>query len=1007
VASSGEVYSRAVPVCVSCGHENSARAKFCEECGFLLGAVPPRAQLQRKTVTVLFCDLAGSTALGETIDAERLRAVLASYFERMRTIVERHGGTVEKFIGDAVMAVFGVPIVHEDDALRAVRSANEMRNALPALGLEGRVGVMTGEVVAGTVERLATGDAVNVAARLEAAATLGEVLLGEPTLALVRDAVDVEPVEPLELKGKSEPVPAYRLIRVRDIPERLHESRFVGRAHELALVGASWRRVRDAPRCELLTIVGEAGMGKARLVDEAVASIDATVVRGRCPPYGDGITYWPIVAVLRQLDVLPEEDAAAEAIRSLLGESNAATSPQEIAWAFRRTLEQAALTRPIVVVFDDIQWGEETFLDLIEHVAHLSSGTSILLLCLARPELTELRPDWPVAHRLEPLGDEPVHEIIPPELPGELRERIARSAGGNPLFIEEMLAVADEAGRDVAVPPTLQALLAARLDQLPAPERSVLECGSIEGEIFHRGAVQALALDADGTAPQLDALVRKQLLRRDKPLLAGEDGFRFRHLLIRDAAYDGLAKQLRADLHERFASWLERYGTELVELDELLGYHLERAWRYRVELGTRDDALAARAGDLLATAGLRAADRADVPAAIKLLTRAVALVPASDHSRAKLLLQLGYAHYDAGALEEANALFAETSSVADSEQPELASRAVVGLLAVSIMSGRGPVLAEVLDGIEREIARLQELDDPIGLAEAYREAAKAQSHLGRTEHADRSFEQALVHARRCDNRRIEADVLVWRLAMQCWGYLPAGVGLRITDELVEQRRGGMAEAFALVVRGRYRAIQGDLDEGRADIEAGRALIREFGADFYVAGSGNEQGKCELEAGEPAAAETVLREAYEMLEQMGSVAVSATVAAMLARTLVEQGRLDEADRFAKIAEETATADDPLTHFGWRSVRSLVLARRGDLVGGEMLAREAVAIAERTDFLEDHAAALLALAEIMALGGRKDEGRAAIERAIKLYERKESVVGVERARTRLRGLCSTAG
>jgi len=245
-----------VLVCASCGHENSEGAKFCEECGFSFAAVPVRANEQRKTVTVLFCDLAGSTALSETLDPERLRALLARYFESMKAIVERHGGSVEKFIGDAVMAAFGVPVLHEDDALRAVRSAVEMRDSLPELGLRGRIGVMTGEVVTGTQERLATGDAVNVAARLEQAARPGEVLVGQPTLALVRDAVEVEPVEPLELKGKAEPVPAYRLLRVREAPERLHEARFVGRERELAILREAWDRVQAEQRCELVTLVG-------------------------------------------------------------------------------------------------------------------------------------------------------------------------------------------------------------------------------------------------------------------------------------------------------------------------------------------------------------------------------------------------------------------------------------------------------------------------------------------------------------------------------------------------------------------------------------------------------------------------------------------------------------------------------------------------------------------------------------------------------------------------------
>ena len=512
-----------MPVCPSCGHDNREGAKFCEACGFSFAVSPARAKEQRKTVTVLFCDLTGSTALGETLDPERLRALLARYFEAMKAIVERHGGSVEKFIGDAVMAVFGVPLLHEDDALRELRSAVEMRDALPELGLEGRIGVMTGEVVTGTEERLATGDAVNVAARLEQAAQPGEVLVGQSTLVLVRDAAEVEPVEPLVLKGKAEPVRAYRLLRVREAPERRHEAPFVGRERELALVREAWERVRAGRRCELVTVIGDAGVGKSRLVAEVLASVEAAVVRGRCLPYGEGITYWPVVEVLKQLDLLPPEEAAAAAIRSLLGESEAATSAEEIAWAFRKTLEQAAAERPLVVVFDDIQWGEETFHDLIEHVALLSSDASILLLCIARPELSELHPAWPVTLRLEPLGDKDVEELIAERILGELRAKITRAAGGNPLFIEEMLAMAEEEEGEVVVPPTLQALLAARLDQLETAERSVLERGAIEGEIFHRGAVQALAADETQVTPRLAALVRKELIRPDTPQLAGED----------------------------------------------------------------------------------------------------------------------------------------------------------------------------------------------------------------------------------------------------------------------------------------------------------------------------------------------------------------------------------------------------------------------------------------------------------------------------------------------------
>jgi len=455
-----------VIVCRSCGQENPDGARFCNACATPLAAAAP-AREQRKTVTVLFCDLTGSTALGESVDPEALRALLARYFERMKGIVESHGGSVEKFIGDAVMAVFGVPQVHEDDALRAVRAAVEMREALPGLGLQARIGVTTGEVVTGTEERLATGDAVNVAARLEQAAEPGDVLVGGPTLALVRDAVEVEPFEPLALKGKAGPVAASRLVRVLDARQRRHEALFVGRERELALVRDAWERVRVAQRCELVTIVGDAGVGKSRLIAEALASFEGTVVHGRCLPYGEGITYWPVVEVLKQLDVLPEQEAAAVAIRSLLGETEAATSAEELAWAFRKTLEQAATERPLVVVFDDVHSGEETFLDLIEHVALLSSGASILLLCIARPEFVERRPAWPVTLRLEPLDEDDVEELMPDRIAGELREKITRAAGGNPLFIGEMAQAATALGvipgRDLLVANSARAFSEAAL----------------------------------------------------------------------------------------------------------------------------------------------------------------------------------------------------------------------------------------------------------------------------------------------------------------------------------------------------------------------------------------------------------------------------------------------------------------------------------------------------------------------------------------------------------------
>jgi class 3 adenylate cyclase len=670
-----------VTACATCGFALDPAAKFCPECGTPVAA--SSSHEQRKTVTVLFCDLTGSTALGERLDPEALRALLARYFEQMKAIVERHGGSVEKFIGDAVMAIFGVPTLHEDDALRAARAAVEMRDALPELGLQGRIGVMTGEVVTGTAERLATGDPVNVAARLEAAAQPGEVLIGEPTLALVHDAVEVGPVRMLELKGKSQPVPAYLLLNARSAPERQHAARFVGRQRELATVRDIWQRVVDGPLCELVTIVGDAGVGKSRLVAEVLSSVDATILRGRCLPYGEGITYTPVVEVLKQLDRLPPDPGAAAAVRSLLGESTAVTSADEIAWAFRKTLEHAAAERPLVLVFDDIQWGEATFHELIEHVALLSTGAAILLLCIARPELGERHPTWPVTLRLQPLDDGHVEELIPDRIAGDLRERIVRAAGGNPLFIEEMLAVAQEADGEVVVPPTLQALLAARLDQLESGERSVLERGAVEGEVFHRGAVQALAPDEAHVTPRLAALVRKNLIRPDQSQIEGEDGFRFRHLLSRDAAYRALPKATRADLHARFAAWLEEHGAGLVELDAIVGYHLEQACRYRAELGMPvDGMLTAGARSRLAAAGHRAKLWLDNAAAVSLLKRAIAFVPAGEIDRAselELVDSLFETGDGAGVLRWV-ASFIERASAAGDRISELCGRIKEGVL---------------------------------------------------------------------------------------------------------------------------------------------------------------------------------------------------------------------------------------------------------------------------------------------------------------------------------------
>jgi tetratricopeptide (TPR) repeat protein len=878
-----------------------------------------------------------------------------------------------------------------------------MREAFAGLGIEGRIGLSTGEVVAGTEERLATGDAVNVAARLEQAAQPGEMLVDEPTLALVREAVEVEPVEPLELKGKTKPVHAYRLLGVRDATERRHDARFVGRERELALLREAWERVRTEQSCELVTVVGEAGVGKSRLVAELLASIDATVVRGRCLPYGEGITYWPVVEVLKQLDLMPEEEAAAALIRSLLGETDGATSAEEIAWAFRKTVEQAAAERPVAVVFDDIQWGEEPFRDLIEHVALLSTGRSILLLCIARPELTERRPDWPVTLRLEPLGDEAVDELIPERLSGDLREQVARAAGGNPLFIAEMLAMAGEGEGEVVVPPNLRALLAARLDQLGASERGVLERGAIEGEIFHRGAVQALDPDESQVTPRLAGLVRKELIRPERPLLPGEDGFRFRHLLIRDAAYDALPKATRAELHGRFASWLEQRGADLVELDELLGYHLEQACSYRAELGMpRDDEQAATATRRLAASGHRASLRQDYGAAVSLFERAAALVP-PDGIDLALETELGEALFWMGrkdeALRRADAL-AERASAAGDRVGELCGRILGTVIRLDLEpEGAREKLAAL---VEQALPIFEAAGDDLALYIAYIALGELADKDGQVDSVLEANEQAFAHARQAGH--LPPGALATGSSCRFFGTTPLSELLAWLDENEPPAR---RDHFLRAYRAGTLAMLGRFDEARTILAETRAELAERGAGVLLANiTAYESAMVELLAGDPAAAAEFGAEGWRLYLELGEQRFLPFIAGNRAQALYALDRLDEADAWAGRAAELGTSDDTWKEMLWRQAKAKVLARRGEHAEAERLAREAVAMCDETDMLNAQGDVYADRGEVLVLAGKPDEAAAALEEAQRRYERKGNVVSANRVQARLEELREAA-
>ena len=991
--------------CAVCGYEAAGSFRFCPECG---AQADGRAREQRKVVTVLFCDVAGSTALGESLDAEALRALLARYFERMKSIVEHHGGVVEKFIGDAVMAVCGLPTVHEDDAVRALRAAADMQLALPELGIQGRIGVCSGEVVTGTEERLATGDVVNVAARLQQAAQPGETLLDETTLRLARDAVEVEPVEPLTLKGKREPVPAWRLIAVSTVAaERRFDSLLVGRESELAALAEAWERARDEPGCELVTVVGSAGVGKSRLAAEFLAAADATVVRGRCLSYGEGITYWPVVEVLTQLEAQRSraelDPLAVDALAALLGEGGT-SSTDEIAWAFRKLLEAVAAEAPLVAVFDDIQWGEDVLLDLLEHVAFLSTGAPILLLCMGRPELLDRRSGWGGVLRLQPLAPDDAEALMEErfgaqELGADVRERILRAAGGNPLFVEEMAAMVQASGDDeVEVPPTLHALVAARLDQLDRPQRSVLERGSVEGEVFHQSVVQALTQEQSRLTSELTALVRKELIRPDRPLFAGEDAFRFRHLLMRDAAYEGLPKAERAELHEQFADWLEEHGTELVELDELLGYHLEQAYRYLQQLGQPDAdgrTLAARAGERLELAGNRAILRQDYDAGLNLLERAADLLP-DERRHPRFEVDLGWARVNTG-----HGAAAVSGLVEAADRAAAAGNRIAELGLRLEQANLESVLEPPTDGTARRLRELAEQGLPVfeaagdewGLTVACGSLLVADLVDARSQ-ADiaAAAERVVVHARRADDRLWIDWGEVQQVIAQYYGATPVEECLRWLGEHPEVERQSV-----LPHRDRLLAMVGRFDEAHRLLAGVADRVAELGAVRVQTWLALRRFDIAMLEGDAAGAEAAAREACETAHASGELGNFMWFCCNLAQSLLGLGRDDEAEQWLERGRETAPSEERLPQILWRQARAKVLARRGELEEGERLAREAVALGAETDMLNAHADTLVDLAEVLALAGQ--DARAELEQALALYERKGNLVMAERTRSRL--------
>ncbi len=919
-------------ICSSCGTQNPEGQRFCGGCGSKLDAI--LIHEVRKTITALFCDLVGSTALGEEHDPEVLRPVLVRYFDEMRTTIERHGGRVEKFIGDAIAAVFGLPIAHEDDALRAARAAIEMQGRLVVLNedspipLVARIGVTTGEVLVPADDKPIVGDAMNTASRLETAAAPGEVLIGEPTYRLIRDAVVTEQMESLELKGKVELVAAYRLVGVASISPirtRRLDAPMVGRSRETVLLAQAFERAVSDRSCQLFTVLGAAGAGKSRLVEEFLGTLEvAEVLQGRCLPYGDGITYYPVVEAIKGAlgladfddeatvnerihgSVGTEEhvDAITANLAKLLGAGEGG-SPEETFWAVRRFFEVRGRDQPLVVVFDDIHWGEETFLDLIEHIADWSRDAQILLLCMARPDLLDERPAWSggktnaTTISLAPLTERETSELIDhllgeAGLPSQVRARIAEVAEGNPLFVEEMFRMliddglltqdgdgwvpsADLAG--VSIPPTISALLSARLDRLSNPERQVIERAAIEGRVFHRSAAIQLLPETDKAAvdQQLKSLMRKELISPERSSLPGEDAYRFRHLLIRDAAYDRIPKRTRADLHETFAGWLEQIaGDRIAEQEEIVGYHLETAHALRLELGLDDDLthrLAATASKHLDAAARRALLRGDSQGALSLAERAHGLLSVDDPGRSLAIRTLARALDAAVAFERSAQVYEEGLAFAFATGDRALDGFIRSHQALDLMmqGTRESTLDEIRETVTASVSVAEELGDAEGLGNSLLALSQVQWAAGDMEDVIATSERVFEIAMETGDTTL-AIVIQYIEYGQRLGRTPATIALERLDKIRRRCAGNrLFEAQAQIAIANQLVSQGHIDQGLQLFAEARKPFDELNHPWLSWAIVSDAGVVELLAGHYRAAEAHLRAAVEGWTDLGHLA----------------------------------------------------------------------------------------------------------------------------------------
>ena len=992
-------------ICAQCGTDNPDVAKFCMACASPLAAdtpppEPPRRHEERRPVTAVFVDIVGSTSRAEQLDPEDVLALLAPYYERLRHVLEQHGGSVEKFIGDAVVALFGAPVAHEDDPERAVRAGLAIIGAIDALNEEDpsrelrvRVGVTTGEAIValeariGEGQGMAWGDVLNTAARLQSAAPVNGVLVDERTYRACHGAIEFEDAEPITAKGKAEPVPVWVAVGVHASPiRRGAETSFVGRAAELERLMTAWNRVIATDTPGFAIVVGEPGLGKSRLLHEISARAEGADVRvGNCLPYGEGITYFPVVQIMRDaagvlfgdpidvvsakldvfLDRLPLDDldqlrTIASTLSNLLG---APTTPRgsyattdisqaELHWSIRRIFELLASQRPLLIVLEDLHWAEPTLIELVESLGDLDGP--VLVLASARPEVGDTQPKLLVerdrrtvvaldvlsADDSATLVSELVAQLEERGLPRSAVERLVEKANGNPLFLEEtvhMLADAGDLDADaleaLPVPESLQALVSARLDGLPGNERRLAQHASVAGVTFWSGAAALLDDRSEPPNDLLESLAGRTVLHEHgASAVAGEREWEFKHVLIRDVAYGRLPKGRRVGLHVRFADWIDALPDGSEEFVEILAYHLEQACLVAREVGRSEvPPPVDRAVEALTKAGEKAEHREGLREAHRFYSRALELIPV-DELPTLLDLRLRRARASVG-LGELRTAEEELKSVAGGAGElgldALRCEALVTLGNVVAKQGQA-ARAQTLLADAEDLA--QSLGDRRLTIRASLESAWWEAFFGGGEAPIAKLRSALELA--------EADR---ELMLQIEGLLRIGMSL-INDSRLDDAEGALVRCAELAadlgsVRDAARAnhMLGMIRYYRREIDVAEGLLLQTqdwldrtSDGLFVIQNLRALALVALARGDVADAETRLRAAYPLaLENGGYLAVEVT--RLLTVTLILLNRLEEARMLAAIALADVPEEDVAANASVRRIEAELAAADGDADG----------------------------------------------------------------------------